>query len=89
MKAKLFQSEDTTGTLVMIPNSLLNNSEETKKKLKAWLFNKKSDIFWDIEGQEGLAVQVKDWGSQGLEVTFWGDNGLWRLNEVEAEVIED
>lgn len=75
----LFQS--TTGrqnvlvTINLTDPNLVDN-------LWNWLEQKHSEIFWDIEMHEGGKIMIS---SDCIE--FFGDNGIWTLEQVETETI--
>jgi hypothetical protein len=79
---KIFKS--TLGRQEIILSVNLNQNElELKEKLWNWISEKHSDIFWDIEMHEGGRVEI-----HSDEISFWGDNGIFRLELTNVETIK-
>lgn len=75
----LFQS--TTGrhhTLLMVDLKQSNLEE----KLWEWARWSHSDMFWDIEMQEGGSIKIDE-----DTITFSGDNGIFTLEAIEVQTI--
>jgi|TARA_R110000824_G_scaffold67353_6_gene174382 hypothetical protein len=82
----LFQAENRQGFLVNIDI----NKPNLENLLWDWLKEKHSEIYWDIEMNEGGKVTIGfDSGniSKGKCITFSGDNGIFELVECETENI--
>tara|TARA_R100000935_G_scaffold50784_1_gene76871 strand:- start:593 stop:841 length:249 start_codon:yes stop_codon:yes gene_type:complete len=78
---KLFQSQNKEGFLININV----NQSYLKEVLWAWLEENHNDIYWDIEMHEGGSIETNFDGLNGGFITFRGDNGIFELEEVEAE----
>lgn len=75
----LFQS--TTGRHDILVTIDLNQ-EQLEDKLWAWIEQKHSEIFWDIEMHEGGSIRV-----DADSIEFSGDNGIFTLEAVETETV--
>tara|TARA_R100001509_G_scaffold153175_1_gene113877 strand:+ start:621 stop:896 length:276 start_codon:yes stop_codon:yes gene_type:complete len=86
---KTFQSENKEGFIVNIDiTKLLEDSPiNIIRKLENWLKENHTDIYWDIEMHEGGTVYLEQY-SNGYNIVFTGDNGIFRLKEIETETIE-
>jgi|TARA_R110000787_G_scaffold218674_1_gene327368 hypothetical protein len=80
----LFQAENRQGFLINID---LDQSF-LKEVLWNWLKENHSDIYWDIEMNEGGSIKLEiDTNTSPKCITFSGDNGVFELVECEVENI--
>ena len=84
---KLFQSQDRQGFLVNIDINEISFNELAKDSLLNWLENNHNNIYWDIEANEGGNVRLENY-TDGLQIVFSGDNGLFILEEIEIETVK-
>lgn len=81
---QLFQTQNRQGTLVQIDIF----EKGIKDKLWNWLENEHNEIFWDIEMHEGGSIIIqRDFRKLNSSITFMGDNGIFELEQVDAETI--
>lgn len=84
----LFQSSDRQGFLVSI--DLNQPKNELREKLWNWMREEHSDIFWDIEMNEGGEIKFNFLNPIKMivdSIEFWGDNGVFTLEAVETEKV--
>jgi len=78
----LFQMQNRQGTLVNVNL----NQENIKDRLLHWLEEKHNNIFTDLEMWENGSVRIDKW-NDGITIVFFGDNGIFELEQVEIETI--